>query len=297
MDLRIFIAVAFGLVAVAFGGFYFAFGSRSHQSLAVQQPPARTAAADANSSAAPAAAGAAAPQSSAAQAPPPQSPPVRPGKATPESIEAEIAKSDHADLQALLKKNFADDYKALIAVAVDRRNEGASDQVFGQELFARFQEIMRNKLRYAAGASTAMIDRLAENEVALFHALGTEGAPFCLKVLGKDETPADNSPPASVRNMMRLGTFFRFQAIVEGMSNTKPVDPLTNEELAAFEASLARDGMKFDEVRSGAFLSKAGDEPGKPCLMIEKLYQAIGRLGESTRRKIYAGMFFLGRDR
>jgi hypothetical protein len=31
--------------------------------------------------------------------------------------------------------------------------------------------------------------------------------------------------------------------------------------------------------------------------MIEKLYQAIARLNEGTRRKIYAGMFFLGRDR
>ena len=197
----------------------------------------------------------------------------------------------------MLKKNFADDYKALIAVAVERRNEGASDQVFGQELFARFQDIMRTKLRYAAGASTAMIDRLAQNEVALFHALGTEGAPFCLKVLGKDETPADNTPPESVRRLMRLGTLYRFQAIVEGLSNTKPVEPLTNEEMGAFEASLARDGMKFDEVRSGAFLNKGGDEPGKACMMIEKLYQAIARLGEGTRRKIYAGMFFLGRDR
>jgi hypothetical protein len=97
--------------------------------------------------------------------------------------------------------------------------------------------------------------------------------------------------------MMRLGTLYRFRAIVEGMANTTPVEPLTNEEMSAFEVSLARDGMKFDEVRSGAFLSKGGDEPGKACLMIEKLYQAIARLGEVTRRKIYAGMFFLGRDR
>ena len=290
MDFRVLIAIAFGLVAVAFGGFYFALSSRLHQPLA--QPPTRTAATDSGASQQ-----SAAPQSSAPQSLSPQSPPVRPSKATPESIEAEIAKSDHAELQALLKKNFADDYKALIAVAVERRNEGASDQVFGQELFARFQDIMRTKLRYAAGASTAMIDRLAQNEVALFHALGTEGAPFCLKVLGKDETPADNTPPESVRRLMRLGTLYRFQAIVEGLSNTKPVEPLTNEEMGAFEASLARDGMKFDEVRSGAFLNKGGDEPGKACMMIEKLYQAIARLGEGTRRKIYAGMFFLGRDR
>jgi len=72
-------------------------------------------------------------------------------------------------------------------VAVDRRNEGVTEQVFGQELFARFQDIMRSKLRYAAGASTPMIDSLAANEVALFHALSEEGAPFCLKVLGKDD--------------------------------------------------------------------------------------------------------------
>src|SRR5437660_156300 len=125
MDFRILIAIAFGLVAVAFGGFYFAFGSRSHESLVAQQAPVRT---GASSTASPAAPGAsqpsAAPQPSAAQSPAPEPPAVRPGKATPESIEAEIAKSDHAELQSLLKKNFPDDYKALIAVAVDRRNEG-----------------------------------------------------------------------------------------------------------------------------------------------------------------------------
>ena len=70
--------------------------------------------------------------------------------------------------------------------------------MLGQELFARFQDIMRSKLRFAAGAGIAMIDRLAANEVALFHALGTEGPTFCLKVLGKDETPADGQPPESV---------------------------------------------------------------------------------------------------
>jgi nitrogen fixation-related uncharacterized protein len=298
MDFRILIAVAVALVVVAFGGFYFALSSRQHEPLAASQPrPARTA--EAPATAPPAA------QQPAAQARPPAAtspsaappPPAQPAKATPESIDAEIAKSDHADLQALLKRYFADDYKALIAVAVERRNEGVSDQAFGQELFARFQDIMRSKLRFAAGAGTAMIDRLAENEVALFRALGTEGATFCLKVLGKDETPADSQPPESVRRMMRLGTLFRFQAIVEGMSNTKPVDPLTQAELGAFEASLNRDGLRFDEVRSGAFLSKGGDEPGKPCLMIEKLYRSIARLEEGTRRKIYAGMFFLGRDR
>ncbi len=289
MDFRIFIAVAVALVAVAFGGFYFALSSRSHEPLAAtQQRPVRTAEAPPRPAA----------SDVPAQPPPAQpTPPPAPSKATPESIEAEIAKSDHAELQALLKKHFADDYKALIAVAVDRRNEGASDQVFGQELFARFQDIMRSKLRFAAGAGTAMIDRLAANEIALFHALGTEGPTFCLKVLGKDDTPADGQPPESVRRMMRLGTLYRFQAIVEGMSNTKPVEPLTNEELSQFEASLNRDGMRFEEVRTGAFLTKAGDEPGRHCLMIEKLYQSIARLGEGTRRKIYAGMFFLGRDR
>jgi nitrogen fixation-related uncharacterized protein len=292
MDFRILIAVAATLVAVAFGGFYFALSSRQHEPLAASQPrPARTA--ETPAAAPPAAQPPAARPTAPAAAPPSPAP----AKATPESIDAEIAKSDHAELQALLKRYFADDYKALIAVAVDRRNEGVSDQAFGQELFARFQDIMRSKLRFAAGAGTAMIDRLAENEVALFRALGTEGATFCLKVLGKDETPADSQPPESVRRMMRLGTLFRFQAIVEGMSNTKPVDPLTQAELGAFEASLNRDGLRFDEVRSGAFLSKGGDEPGKPCLMIEKLYRSIARLEESTRRKIYAGMFFLGRDR
>ena len=73
--------------------------------------------------------------------------------------------------------------------------------------------------------------------------------------------------------------------------------PLTPDDMRGFEASLASDGLKFDEIRSGAFLTKAGDEPGKPCLMLERLYLAIARLPEETRRKIYAGMFFLGRDK
>ncbi len=67
--------------------------------------------------------------------------------------------------------------------------------------------------------------------------------------------------------------------------------------MTAFEGSLASDGLKFNEIRSGAFLSKGGAEPGKPCLMLEKLYLAIARLPEDARRKIYAGMFFLGRDK
>ena len=49
--------------------------------------------------------------------------------ATPASIEAEIAQSEHAELQALLKKNFTAEYNELIAVAVRRRNEGVSDQI------------------------------------------------------------------------------------------------------------------------------------------------------------------------
>lgn len=278
MDHRILIAAVAGLVALAFGGFYFAFSPRARDAVVA---PAQTAAAQR-----PAAPGRAA-----------QAPAAPAGKATSASIEAEIARSDHAELQALLMKNFPDDYKDLIAVAVQRRNEGVSDQAFGQELFARFQDIMRAKLKFAVGASTAMIDKLAANEVSLFHSLGTEGAPFCLKILGKDETPSDKPLPDSVRNMMRLGTLFRFQAIVEGTANAKPVEPLNADEMTVFEASLARDGLKFDEVRTGAFLTAAGDQPGKPCLMVEKLYLAIARLPEATRRKIYSGMFFLGRDK
>jgi hypothetical protein len=302
MDGRIVIGVTLGLVLLAFGGFYFALSSRSSN---VVVPPAKVATAPAPQSAAPGKSAAQAPaaqaptaQAPAAQVPAAQAPaPAAPPKATPASIEAEIAQSDHAELQVLLKKNFADDYNQLIAVAVKQRNDGVSDQQFGQELFARFQDIMRNKLKYAVGASTPMIDKLASNETSLFHALGTEAAGYCLKLLGKDTSPATAPPPDNVRQMMRLGTLYRFQAIVEGMPNFKAVDPLTADDMRAFEASLGQDGMRFDEVRSGAFLNKAGDQPGQPCLMLEKLYRAIARLPEATRRKIYAGMFFLGRDK
>ena len=67
--------------------------------------------------------------------------------------------------------------------------------------------------------------------------------------------------------------------------------------MRAFEASLAREGLNFKDVSTGAYLNNCGTEPGKPCLTLETLHLAIARLAEGTRRKIYAGMFFLGRDK
>jgi hypothetical protein len=217
--------------------------------------------------------------------------------ATPASVDADMALSENAALQALLKKNFNAEYNDLMVWAARRRNEGVSDQVFGQELDTRFQDIMRGKLKYGVGASMAAVDRLAANEASLFHALGTEGAALCLKMLGRDDTPATTAPPPSVQQLMRLGTFYRFQAIAEGMPNVKPVDALTTDETRAFEASLAREGLNFRDVSTGAYLNKGSTEPGRPCLTLETLHLAIARLAEGTRRKIYAGMFFLGRDK
>lgn len=215
--------------------------------------------------------------------------------ATPESVEGEIALSEQAELLALVKQNFSAEYTDLIAMAVRRRNEGVSDQVFEQELAERFQDIVRGKLKFGAGASMPTVDKLAANEASLFHALGTEGAAFCLKMLGKDDTPAAEAPPDSVRRLMQLGTLYRFQAIVEGMAaNAKPVEPLSKEETRVFEASLAREGLNFKDVNTGAYL-KTGLEPGKPCLTLETLHLAIARLPEGTRRKLYSGMFFAGR--
>jgi hypothetical protein len=286
MDLRILIAVVFGLVLMAFGGFYFALGPHSTElplPAPSPPPPAQTATP----------LGAVPPREAAA----PPIPPLPPPMATPESIEAEIARSEHAELLALVKKNFNADYVDLIAMAVRKRNEGVSDQTFGQELAERFQDIMRGKLKFGAGASMPTIDRLAANEASLFHALGTEGAAFCLKMLGKDDTPAAEAPPDSVRRLMQLGTLYRFQAIVEGMAaNAKPVEPLSKEETRVFEASLSREGLNFKDVNTGAYL-KTSLEPGKPCLTLETLHLAIARLPDGTRRKMYTGMFFAGRDR
>ena len=280
MDLRILIAVVFGLVLVAFGGFYYALGPQTTDLPLPLAPPAPP----------PVAA------LPAEVAPPPQpqpSPP--PPMATPESVEGEIAQSEQAELLALVKQNFSAEYTDLIAMAVSRRNEGVSDQAFEQELAERFQDIVRGKWKFGAGASMPPIDKLAANEASLFHALGTEGAAFCLKMLGKDDTPAAGPPPDSVRRLMQLGTLYRFQAIVEGMAaNAKPVEPLSKEETRVFEASLAREGLNFRDVNTGAYL-KTSLEPGKPCLTLETLHLAIARLPEGTRRKLYTGMFFVGR--
>src|ERR1700716_908474 len=107
MDLRILIAVVFGLVLVAFGGFYFALGPHSTE---LPLPPAQTAT--------PAAPSGTAVPPVVVPAPPP------PPMATPESIEAEIAQSEHAELLALVKQNFNAEYTDLIAMAVRNRNEG-----------------------------------------------------------------------------------------------------------------------------------------------------------------------------
>jgi len=281
MDLRILIAVVFALVLVAFGGFYYALGPQTADLPLPLAPPAPPPVAAMPAEVAP--------------SPPPPQPPPPPPMATPESVEGEIALSEQAELLALVKQNFSAEYTDLIAMAVRRRNEGVSDQVFEQELAERFQDIVRGKLKFGAGASMPTVDKLAANEASLFHALGTEGAAFCLKMLGKDDTPAAEPPPDSVRRLMQLGTLYRFQAIVEGMAaNPKPVEPLSKEETRVFEASLAREGLNFKDVNTGAYL-KTSLEPGKPCLTLEALHLAIARLPEGTRRKLYSGMFFAGR--
>jgi hypothetical protein len=281
MDVRILITIVFGLVFVAVGGFYFALKQPSREFVAPTAPPGQAASS-------PPSAGSAAVQRSAPK-------PSMPQPATPESIEAEIARSDHADLQVLLKRHFPEDHRDLIEIAVRRRNEGAPDLVLGEEVFAKFQQVMSSKLKFAVGASAATMDRLAANEMSLFQALGNEGAGFCLKVLGKDDAPSTSSMPDRIRRLMRLGTLYRFEAIVDGMPRFQPMDALTPMDIAAFDASLQRDGLKFDEIRTGVFLNKEGEAPGKPCQMVEKLYRAIARLDESARRKLYAGMFFVGR--
>jgi hypothetical protein len=277
MDVRVLLGAAVGLLLVAFGGFYFAFLYRPHYALTTPPPEARTTPTPA----------APTPASSAAPAPA--------GKATPASIDAEIARTEQADIQALLKKHFEEEYKELLANAVKRRNEGASDEEFGRELFAQFQIIMRSKLQFAVAASTAAIDKLAANEIELFQSLATDGAVHCLSVLGKEESVS--SPlPADVQRTMRLGTLYRFQAIVDGMPKFRPVNPIRPEEMAAFEVALTRNGITFEEMRSGAFINQPGP-PGTPCRKISTMYRVISEMGEETRRKLFSGMFFLGRDK
>ena len=55
--------------------------------------------------------------------------------------------------------------------------------------------------------------------------------------------------------------------------------------MRAFEASLAREGLNFKDVSTGAYLNKAGTEPGKPCLTLETLHLAIARLPRARAAK------------
>jgi hypothetical protein len=312
MDQRILLAAVAGLLLAAFGGFYIGLSPRFDEAVtppspplpvAAMAPPAETPAsppAAVPAVAAPLAPSADAPQTADAPAsadPPTASlAPAPPPQATPAAIEAKLASSEYAELQALLKARFPDEYAALIAFAVRRKDEGAAEQQLGQEMFARIQGMLRAKLKFGTAASMATIDKLAGNEKALFHALATTGSRFCLKMLGKDDSPADAPPPEDVRRLMSLGTLYRFQAIVEGMPSPKPVEPLKPEEMKAFETALGAEGLDFESVSNGAYLNEAGGNPGKPCLTLEKLHRAIATLPDVTRRKVYAGMFFLGRE-
>src|SRR4051812_29804988 len=118
MDHRILLAAVVGLVLVACGAFYFALRPTPYD-VAV---PAQTTA-----------------------APPPAPRETAPaeslrGRATTASIEAEIARSGHGELQALLRRSFTDEYNELVEFAVRRRNEGASSEASAEELNARFQD-------------------------------------------------------------------------------------------------------------------------------------------------------------
>jgi hypothetical protein len=263
-------------VLLAFGGFFVALGPHS----AAGPPPGMPSSASPVTSVPP----------PAGAPPPPPTPPMF----TANSVEAEFAQSEHADLLAFVKKSFPPDYAELLSQAVSRRNEGVTEQAFGQAIAESIQTVMRGKLKYGAGASMPTLDRLAGNEASLFHAFGTEGAPFCLKMLGRDDTPAAGSVPDVVRQLMELGTLYRFQAIAEGINNTKPIEPMTRDETRAYEASLTRQGLNLKDVSTGAYF-KASLEPGKPCLTLETLHLAIAKLPDGVRRKIYASMFFAGR--
>src|SRR6185436_122238 len=116
MNSRTLIVIVGCLAIAALGGFYFALGPHSNGSL-VPPSPAPASAPAASPPVAPA------PVTSAPAAPPPAPAAAPPPMATAQSIEAEIARSEHAELQALLKKNFPGEYNELIAVAVRRRNE------------------------------------------------------------------------------------------------------------------------------------------------------------------------------
>src|SRR5512132_1233520 len=102
MNSRTLIVIVGCLAIAALGGFYFALGPHS-SSIVVPSAPPPPAPASAPAAPAPVAP---APVTSAPAAPPPASAATPPSTATAQSIEAEIARSEHAELQALLKKNF-----------------------------------------------------------------------------------------------------------------------------------------------------------------------------------------------
>ena len=117
------IAIVAGLVFVAFGGFYFALAPRTGDVALPQASPTALAPAVAP---APAAQSGGPHHGDEAHIDAAAAPAAADGDAA--SIEAEIGLSEHAELQALLKKNFNPEYNELIMVAARRRNEGVSDR-------------------------------------------------------------------------------------------------------------------------------------------------------------------------
>ena len=210
MNPRILIAVVVGLVLVAFGGFYFALkphaNDRAPAAAAARLPPAQTAT-----------------PSSAAAPPvvvPPPPPPMatagehrsrdravgtcRAAGAAEEELHRRIRRVDRGGRPPAQRRRFGSDLRP-----------GTGRTLPGDH--AREIEIRRRGEHCRPSTSSPPTRR------ACFMRSAPKARAFASRCSARMTAPPITATPESVRQLMRLGTLYRFQAIAEGMPAAKPV--------------------------------------------------------------------------
>ena len=184
----------------------------------------------------------------------PAAPPRRPRRAS----RRRFARPITPNCRRCSRRNFPDEYKELMELTRQRRNEGVSDDAAGQELFARFQEMMRPQAQIRRRRELADDRQARHQRDRAVPCARHRGHGFCLKVLG-DDTPSASPVARQRAALMPLGTIYRFRPSSTGcrIQADRRAQPRRDERVRGGAAP------RRAQVRGCAFrrLSSRGTEP------------------------------------
>ena len=246
MNPRILMAVVVGLVLVAFGGFYFALGLHANDALLPPAlPPAQTATPVQRRRAACRRATAAAPGHPGEHRGGDRAVGTRRAAGAAEKeLRRRIRRVDRGGRPPAQRRRVGSGLRP-----------GTGRTLRGDH--ARQIEIRRRGEHADRSTSSPPTRR------ACFMRSAPRARAFASRCSARTTRPPATATPESVRQLMRLGTLYRFQAIAEGMPAAKPAAALTSDEMRAFEASLAREGLNFKDVSTGRLSQQRRHRTGK----------------------------------